>query len=101
MALLSALLGLAIGFIAVVVAMRLRRDLAAQLGREWRIRFLAVQGVLINAALFAVWEYVASNLGWTQGSQVWGVAIAYGPVFLGYSLSNIDWTARKFHGVEG
>lgn len=94
------LFGFTLGLLAVVVAMRVRRDLAARLGREWRLRFMAVQGVPINLALFAVWHYLAANLGWWDGQHVWWLALAYTPVFFFYSLSNIDWTARKFHGVE-
>jgi hypothetical protein len=95
----SALLGLAIGLMTVVVAMRMRRDLAARLGRDWRLRFLAVQGGLINVTLFVVWRYIAQNLG-MEGRDLWIASIVYGPVFFFYSLSNIDWTARKFHGVD-
>jgi hypothetical protein len=95
----STLLGLAVGLIAVVVAMRMRRDLAARLGQAWRIRFLAVQGGLINITLFMVWRYVAGNLD-LEGGELWAASLAYGPVFFFYSLSNIDWTARKFHGVD-
>ncbi len=96
----AALLGFLIGLLAVGVAMRVRRDLAAQLGREWRVRFLVVQGGLINACLFGVWRYLAGNLGFDGPEAVWLVSLAYGPLFTLYSLSNIDWTARKFHGVD-
>lgn len=97
----TGIFGLVIGLMAVLVAMRLRRDLAAQLGRDWRLRFLAVQGILINLCLFAVWRWVADNLGYSDDTSLWAVSCIYGPVFLVYSLSNIDWTARKFHGVGG
>lgn len=98
---LTALVGLLLGLVAVVAAMRVRRDLASGLGREWRVRFLLVQGVLINGTLFAVIRYISHNLGWTDATSLWLVSALYGPLFFGYSLSNVDWTARKFHGVEG
>ena len=94
---LSGILGLGFGLVAVLVAMRVRRDLSARLGSAWRVRFLLVQGVLINLALFFVWRWVAANLGWGEGTAVWIVSLAYAPTFFVYSLSNIDWTARKFH----
>ena len=99
MPMLSALLGLTIGMMAVVVALRVRRDLAARLGREWRLRFLAVQGGLINVTLFVVWRYLAASLA-GDGATLWFASALYGPVFFFYSLSNIDWTARKFHGMD-
>jgi hypothetical protein len=98
---LTALVGLLLGLVAVVAAMRVRRDLASGLGRDWRVRFFLVQGVLINGTLFAVIRYVSHNLGWTDPASLWLVSGLYGLLFFGYSLSNVDWTARKFHGVEG
>ncbi|MDB5100904.1 MAG: hypothetical protein JWM80_5325 [Cyanobacteria bacterium RYN_339] len=95
----NALVAILLGFIAVMAAMRARRDMAATLGREWRMRFLLVQGLLINVALFATICLVIGK--GASASEQWLAVLVYGPLFYGYSLSNINWTAKKFHGVEG
>jgi hypothetical protein len=99
MPLLNALVAIVLGFIAVMAAMRVRRELAGALGREWRVRFLLVQGVLINVALFATVCYLIGKD--VSVLEQWLATLLYGPVFYFYSLSNINWTAKKFHGVEG
>ena len=95
----AAIAGVLLGLVAVLVAMRVRRGLAAQLGREWRVRFRSVQAGPINLVLYAVLRYVTMQLGWNDTVSLWGLSVAYGPLFYLYSLQNIDWTARKFHGV--
>ena len=97
----SALAGVLVGLLAVLASLRVRRDLASQLGRDWRVRFVTVQAGPINLVLFAVLHYLAIQQGWDGTTAAWGLVLAYGPVFFGYSLANIDWTARKFHGVGG
>jgi hypothetical protein len=93
------LAGILIGLVAVVAAMRVRRGLSARLGQEWRRRFLLVQGLPINVVLFLVLGYVVSNLDLGNAAS-WVLLGLYGPLFFGYSIANIDWTARKFHGEE-
>jgi hypothetical protein len=85
------------GLLAVFVALRARGPLAARLGRPWLMRFLAVQAGLINAVLLAIVLQIANQLGWQGPVALWAVPLGYGVLFFFYSLSNIDWTAKKFH----
>jgi hypothetical protein len=101
MPVVNALVAVVIGFLAVVAAMRVRRELAGSLGKAWRVRFLLVQGVLINVVLFAVVCYLIGRDDVTTAAEKWAAVVMYGPLYFGYSLHNIDWTAKKFHGVEG
>lgn len=86
-----------VGLLAVAVALGLRRPLAAHLGRGWLVRFLAVQAGLINAVLLVIVLQIAHTLGWEGPVALWAVPLGYGVLFFFYSLSNIDWTAKKFH----
>jgi hypothetical protein len=88
------------GLLAVFAALAVRRPLTAQLGRGWLIRFLVVQAGLINAVLLAIVLYIGKQLGWTGGTAFWAVPLGYAVLFFFYSLSNLDWTAKKFH-TEG
>jgi hypothetical protein len=89
-----------VGLLAVFGAIGVRRPLTARLGRSWLVRFLAVQAGLINAVLLAIVMQIAKQLGWQGPVALWLVPVGYGVLFFFYSLSNIDWTAKKFH-AEG
>lgn len=93
-----ALLALALGVIATVAALRVRRQLLPGLGEGYVPRFLLVQGVAINVALWLVVQWAAnwSEFPHSLGADL-GLVLAYGLVFFGYSISNVDWTAKKFH----
>lgn len=98
---LTAALGLAAGVLATLAALVVRRPLVRQLGEGYARRFLAVQAVAINVVFFLV---VRATADWVQlegAARDFGLPIGYGLLFFVYSLSNIDWTARKFHDVEG
>lgn len=93
------LLALLLGVVATLVALRVRRPLVASLGPGYAGRYLLIQGLAINGAL---WYIVAAAAGWSQivvADAYWMIP-AYGAVYFLYSLSNIDWTAKKFHDVE-
>jgi hypothetical protein len=94
-------LSLLIGLLAVFAAIRVRGPLVAQLGRGWLIRFLVVQGGLINAVLLWVVLSTLKGFSWSTGAAAWGIPLGYGALFYVYSLSNIDWTAKKFHSEGG
>ena len=94
---LIAALGVLAGFVACVAAIAVRRPLVARLGSGYTGRFLLVQGLAINAVLYYV---VQGMMGWSGVQAGWWAPPAYGLLFFLYSMSNIDWTARKFHDVE-
>lgn len=99
MAWLWALAALGVAAAAVVFALRVRQPLIAPLGSPYRMRFFAVQAGPINVILFGVIWATAGRLGWADAlGSVLGV-FAYGVVFYLYSVSNVDWTLRKFHAV--
>lgn len=94
-------LALLLGVVATLAALRVRRGFVATLGPGYAGRYLLVQGLAINAAL---WFVVQAAAGWSQVHVVdaYWLPVAYGAVFFAYSLSNIDWTAKKFHSdAEG
>lgn len=93
---LVAALSVLAGLVACVAAIVVRRPLVARLGPGYTGRFLAVQGLAINGVLFYVVQAMA---GWS-GARTWWLPPAYGLLFFVYSLSNIDWTAKKFHDLE-
>lgn len=86
-----------LGVLAVLGAVRVKGPLAERLGRSWRVRFCLMQGGVINAFVLYVVSAVAKANGWTSGGANWAVPAGYAVLFFFYSLSNIDWTARKFH----
>lgn len=94
---LVAALSVLAGLVACVAAIAVRRPLVARLGAGYTGRFLLVQGLAINGALYYVVQGMA---GWSGIQATWWLPLAYGPLFFLYSLSNIDWTARKFHDLE-
>lgn len=98
---ITAVLSLAAGVLATLAALAVRRPLVGQLGAGYTGRFLAVQAIAINLALFFVVQATVGWLGLAGGAADYWLPAAYGLMFFGYSMSNIDWTARKFHDVEG
>lgn len=98
---LTAALSLSAGVFATLAALAVRRPLVGQLGRGFAGRFLAVQAIAINLALYLVVQATAGWLGLRGGAADNWLPVAYGLMFFIYSMSNIDWTARKFHDVEG
>lgn len=86
-----------LGWLAMGLAIWTRRHLAVSLGRPWFGRFVAVQGLLIHPLLLALVYYLAARLG---VAAHWAAAPVYGLLFYLYTLSNIGFTARKFHGAE-
>lgn len=95
-----AIVSLLLGLLAVWAALRVRRVLAAELGRDWLIRFWVVTGGPINVVLLAVVLGIANHHGWTSGAAFVVLPLAYGVLFYFFSLSNIDWTAKKFHARD-
>jgi hypothetical protein len=93
-------LGFILGLVAVFAAIKRRSALVRPLGPGWFVRFLVVQAGLINALLLAIIMVVAQQLGWTGPTAAWLVPVGYGVLFFFYSLSNVDWTVKKFH-AEG
>ena len=93
------LLAWLLGVVATLAALRVRRGFVATLGPGYAGRYLLVQGGAINAAL---WFVVQAAAGWSQILVVdaYWLPLVYGAIFFGYSLSNIDWTAKKFHDPE-
>lgn len=91
------LVGFILGLVAVFAAIKRRAALVRPLGSGWYVRFLVVQAGLINALLLAVILVVAKQLGWTGPVAEWLVPLGYGVLFFFYSLSNVDWTVKKFH----
>lgn len=70
------------------------------LGTQYIGRFWVVQGLFINAALLAVWQWTSQTSGLiAEVSAVW-LNLAYVFVFFFYSIANIDWTIKKFHAAE-
>jgi hypothetical protein len=98
---LMAALGLAAGFLATLAALAVRRPLVATLGAGYTGRFLLVQAIAINAVLYYVVRSAAAWVELPGGAGNPWLPVAYGLLFFLYSLSNIDWTARKFHDVQG
>ncbi len=98
---LTAALSLAAGVLATLAALAMRRPLVARLGPGYAGRFLATQAIAINLALFFVVQATAGWLGLSGGATDQWLPVAYGLLFFMYSMSNIDWTARKFHDFEG
>ena len=97
---MTAALGFIFGLVAVFAAIKRRTALVGPLGPGWSVRFLVVQAGLINAVLLALVLTIAGQLGWTGPAAVWLVPLGYAVGFFFYSLSNIDWTVKKFH-AEG
>jgi hypothetical protein len=95
-----AIVSLLLGILAVWAALRVRKTLAAGLGRDWLIRFWVVTAGPINVVLLAVVLAIANNHGWTTGVGAFVLPLLYGVLFFFFSLSNIDWTAKKFHPEE-
>lgn len=96
-----AIVSLLLGLVAVWAALRVRRTLAAELGRDWLIRFWVVTGGPINVVLLAVVLAIANNHGWTTGAGRFVLPLVYGVVFYFFTLSNIEWTAKKFFAKGG
>lgn len=86
-----------LGVVATVAALLARWAVVRRLDQGYLGRFALVQGVAINAALLAVCAWTAVQFGLVDrlGSPM--LAVVYGLAFFGYSLSNIDWTIKKFH----
>lgn len=95
-----AIVSLLLGILAVWAALRVRKTLAAELGRDWLVRFWIVTAGPINVVLLAVVLGIANHHGWTGGTAAFVLPIVYGVLFFFFSLSNIDWTAKKFHAKE-
>ncbi len=87
-----------LGFLATVAALVVRWPVIRVLGSAYFARFLAVQAVAINLVLFGVVAWAAGNFGWSAVLFGWAGPPLYGLVFFAYSLTNIDFTARKYHG---
>ncbi|MFP5503631.1 MAG: hypothetical protein ACLGIN_14165 [Candidatus Sericytochromatia bacterium] len=87
-----------IGIVAALAATVLRPAIVRRLGTGWLIRYMGIQAGLINAALVAL--VLALGRDWAQGAGLVLLPVAYGLGFFFYSLSNIDWTVKKFH-TEG
>ena len=96
---LTAVLGLAAGVLATLAALVVRRPLVHQLGEGYVRRFLAVQGLAINVVFFLVVRATADWVELRGAALHVGLPVAYGLLYFVYSLSNIDWTARKFHDL--
>ena len=96
---LTAALGLAAGVLATFAALVVRRPLVAQLGEGYAWRFLLVQALAINGVLYLVVQATMTWMDLRGGALDFWLPLPYGMLFFFYSLSNIDWTARKFHDV--
>ena len=90
-------LGFVFGVLAVFAAIRSKAAAVRPLGASFFGRFLAIQAGLINAVLLAIVLQIAKQLAWQGPVAVWAVPVGYGVLFFFYSLSNIDWTVKKFH----
>ncbi|MNS59654.1 hypothetical protein D3C72_926160 [compost metagenome] len=98
---MTGVLGFILGLVAVFAAIKRRKALVEPLGPGWFVRFLAIQAGLINGALLALILVIAQQLAWTGPTAAWLVPIGYAVGFYFYSLSNIDWTVKKFHSQGG
>lgn len=98
---MTGVLGFILGLVAVFAAIKRRKALVEPLGPGWFVRFLAIQGGLINGVLLALILVIAQQLAWTGPTAAWLVPIGYALGFYVYSLSNIDWTVKKFHSQGG
>jgi hypothetical protein len=88
------LLPLLLGVGAAIAALMLKRTLVRPLGPGYWLRFLAVQAGVINVLFWALLQAIAKQSGWENR---WAWLVAYVVLFFFYSLSNIDWTIKKFH----
>lgn len=92
---------LALGGVATLASLLRRWVLVRHLGKAWWLRFALVQGLAVNALMAYTYLSVAEHLGWVaQGHGLWALPLGYGLGFFALSLSNADWSARKFHGLD-
>ncbi|MEB3330594.1 MAG: hypothetical protein VKQ33_15315 [Candidatus Sericytochromatia bacterium] len=82
---------------ATILALLSRWAQVRRLDRGYLPRFLLVQGLAINAALLGVGTWTVAQFGVLERLGPALLTGAYGGLFFFYSLSNIDWTIKKFH----
>ena len=92
---------LLVGALAALAAIAMRRALAAALGRGWLVRYMVIQALVINGVLLALTLWMAQAMGFFANAAGWAFVGLYGLMFFFYSVSNIDWTAKKFHTRPG
>lgn len=93
---------LLLGAVATLATLPSRWVLVRGLGKAWWLRFLLVQGLAVNGLMAYTTRAVAESLGWLASPHaLWALPLGYGLGFFALCLSNADWSARKFHGLEG
>ncbi|MEB3197355.1 MAG: hypothetical protein VKP62_09145 [Candidatus Sericytochromatia bacterium] len=95
-----AALSLLSGLLATLAALVRRWALVRSLEPTYLPRFLVTQGVLINGALYGVWHWTLQSSGLNAQWSPPILVVAYGLMYLAYSVANVDWTVKKFH-AEG
>jgi hypothetical protein len=89
-----------LGVLASGLALVARWAVVRGIGPGYMGRFLLVQGGAINAALLSVCAWTSVQFGLLDRLGAGTLVCAYGALFFVYSLSNIDWTIKKFHDAS-